>query len=118
MKALRIKLNIGQFYIILIVRFPSLGSKKKGANWPELKHDTTQKCVNVNNRQVAAISGTISEWWKVFNSLKCVSDEQSVKNKISCLHIYTPIKTKNLISTAEITVLQIPNPWKPGKRTP
>ena len=33
------------------------------------------------------------------------------------LHISTQIKTKNLISTAEITVLQIPNQWKPGKRT-
>ena len=46
------------------------------------------KMCNVNNRQVAAISGTISECWRVFNSLKSVSDEQSITNKLNIISPY------------------------------
>ena len=67
-----------RFMSVVYLSFPRKPKKKKnGAHWLE-STTQTQKCVNVNNRQVAAISGTASECWKVLNSLKSVH-EQSVK---------------------------------------
>ena len=79
---------------VAYLSFPREPKKKKKMEQTGKKSRHNAKCVNVNNRQVAAISGTASECWKVLNSLKSVR-EQGVK-KVSFFISRRKLKPKSL----------------------
>ena len=68
---------------VAYLSFPRKPKKKKKMEQTGLKARHNAKCVNVNNRQVAAISGTASECWKVLNSLKNVREQSAKKVSFS-----------------------------------